>query len=80
MLPVLALFGGIVLGCVLERWLDRQRWRKAFLRIHAAGQIAVLPPPAVAELRCPWWGIDVTGTDQEPRSEWICGPECPKEA
>jgi hypothetical protein len=24
--------------------------------------------------------IDVTGTDQEPRSEWACGPECPKEA
>lgn len=24
--------------------------------------------------------IDVTGTDQTPRSEWACGPECPKEA
>ena len=23
---------------------------------------------------------DVTGIDQTPRSEWICGPECPKEA
>jgi hypothetical protein len=22
---------------------------------------------------------DVTATDQTPRSEWICGPECPKE-
>jgi hypothetical protein len=24
--------------------------------------------------------IDVTATDQTPRSEWICGPECPTEA
>lgn len=24
--------------------------------------------------------IDVTAIDQTPRSEWICGPECPKEA
>lgn len=24
--------------------------------------------------------IDVTGIDQTPRSEWVCGPECPKEA
>jgi hypothetical protein len=24
--------------------------------------------------------IDVTATDQTPRSEWVCGPECPKEA
>jgi hypothetical protein len=24
--------------------------------------------------------IDVTAVDQTPRSEWICGPECPKEA
>ena len=24
--------------------------------------------------------IDVTGIDQTPRSEWTCGPECPKEA
>ena len=24
--------------------------------------------------------IDVTGIDQEPRSEWTCGPDCPKEA
>jgi transcriptional regulator with XRE-family HTH domain len=23
---------------------------------------------------------DVTANDQTPRSEWICGPECPKEA
>jgi hypothetical protein len=23
---------------------------------------------------------DVTAIDQTPRSEWICGPECPKEA
>lgn len=24
--------------------------------------------------------IDVTAIDQTPRSEWACGPECPKEA
>jgi hypothetical protein len=24
--------------------------------------------------------IDVTATDQTPRSAWTCGPECPKEA
>lgn len=24
--------------------------------------------------------IDVTAIDQKPGSEWICGPECPKEA
>jgi hypothetical protein len=24
--------------------------------------------------------IDVTAIDQTPRSEWICGPECPQEA
>jgi hypothetical protein len=24
--------------------------------------------------------IDVTANDQTPRSEWTCGPECPKEA
>lgn len=23
---------------------------------------------------------DVTGTDQQARSEWVCGPQCPKEA
>jgi hypothetical protein len=24
--------------------------------------------------------IDVTAIDQPPRSAWICGPDCPKEA
>jgi hypothetical protein len=24
--------------------------------------------------------IDVTANDQTPRSQWTCGPECPKEA
>lgn len=24
--------------------------------------------------------IDVTGTDQPPRSVWTCGPDCPEEA
>jgi hypothetical protein len=24
--------------------------------------------------------IDVTGTDQQARSAWVCGPQCPEEA
>lgn len=24
--------------------------------------------------------IEVTGIDQTPRSQWACGPQCPKEA
>jgi hypothetical protein len=24
--------------------------------------------------------VDVTGIDQEPRSVWTCGPDCPEEA
>lgn len=24
--------------------------------------------------------IDVTASDQTPRSEWACGPQCPEEA
>lgn len=24
--------------------------------------------------------IDATGNDQTPRSQWACGPQCPKEA
>lgn len=35
-------------------------------------------PCPVAERR--FARLDVTGTDQPPRSEWACGPECPKEA
>jgi hypothetical protein len=51
------------------------------------------PPLYMAYGRSPWAikalvhgiladhdGPDVTAIDQTPRSEWTCGPECPKEA
>jgi hypothetical protein len=57
---------------LIERQRRRLRTADRVLTDPAYGMTAVPVPHPTC--------IDVTGTDQEPRSEWACGPECPKEA
>jgi hypothetical protein len=57
---------------------DHPEITRRLARIRAAEHLLGLTsdPPNPPHPTC----IDVTAIDQTPRSEWICGPECPKEA
>jgi hypothetical protein len=48
------------------------RWHPIAVRQLAGVQFDAEPPHPTC--------IDVTAIGQTPRSEWTCGPECPKEA
>jgi hypothetical protein len=58
-----------------ETWIDGPHLHKRTVTVtdwHDAGP----PPLNRPHPTC----IDVTAIGQTPRSEWICSPECPKEA
>jgi hypothetical protein len=58
-----------------ETWIDGPHLHKRTVTVTDWEQ-AGPPPLNRPHPTC----VDVTATDQTPRSEWICGPECPKEA
>jgi hypothetical protein len=57
---------------IVERLHKRLRVVNRMLTDPAFGLTAVPVPHPTC--------IDATAIDQTPRSEWTCGPECPKEA